>query len=329
MAGGGYLTTAPVRMVIMQPVPVFRQPFVTSASVRKPEDTYEIGKVVGSGSFGVVHRVTDKQHGMDGVLKVMERSTAVNQASPEREVQLQTALAHPNIVRVYESFADPVRVQVVMELCHGGELRDAVDKQPAAGSEAGARYLFKQVMDAVCYMHSQGIAHRDLKLENFLIKERDAVLTECTVKLIDFGFAARFTPGAPVLTTICGSPAYVAPEVFSGYPYGERCDVWSCGIILYYLLSRQLPFAGDSFDDIIQNVTRQPLSFPSQTWRGISKKAREFVDRMCCRDVARRYSAEQALDSMWLQVDEMPVLTTSIHWQGQEDLRLVGAMGGA
>jgi len=221
-----------------------------------------------------------------------------------------------------------VRVQLVMELCSGGELRDVLDRRPSACTEAEARPIFGQVMDAVCYMHSQGIAHRDLKLENFLLQEQQEVLSMCAVKMIDFGFATRFTAGEKSLRTICGSPVYAAPEVFSGHPYDERCDVWSCGVILYYLLSRQMPFGGDTFEDIAQNVARQPLAFPSESWRSTSRKARELISRTCCRDVAKRYSAEQAFESLWLQVNEVPVLTPGIFQQGQDCLE-VAAVGGA
>merc|ERR1712032_916633 len=105
------------------------------------------------------------------------------------------------------------------------------------------------------------IAHRDLKLENLMLKDNDVPVTNNTIKLIDFGLSQRFTPGIPSLTGIVGSPSFIAPEVLSGKPYNKECDVWSCGVIMYMLVSGTAPFPGCTQDAILKSVMRHQLRF--------------------------------------------------------------------
>jgi len=160
-------------------------------------------------------------------------------------------------------------------------------------------------MQAVHYMHSQGLAHRDLKLENFLIAEPDASLLQCTIKLIDFGLAARFEIGSASLRTVCGTPAYMAPEIFRKSPYNENCDVWSCGVILYTMLSGDLPFKGDSVDELVRNIQARPILFHPRVWSSVSRRARSLVKRTCCKAVAQRSSAQKVLADDWLKASEV------------------------
>jgi len=167
-------------------------------------------------------------------------------------------------------------------------------------------------MQAVDYMHCKGVAHRDLKLDNFLVKQCEASLLQSTIKLIDFGLAACFEVGAAAaLKTICGTPEYMAPEIFRPDPYSEKCDVWSCGVILYFLLSGELPFSGENLDELIQNLKAKPVSFCPHAWMSVSEVAQSLVRRTLHKRVAERFSAQQVLADGWLQAlpaeEEEPV----------------------
>jgi len=119
--------------------------------------------------------------------------------------------------------------------------------------------------------------------------------------LIDFGFSARFSPGAGDLRTICGTPHFMAPEVLSRRPYDEKCDVWSCGIILYFMLCGACPFDGEDLEEIFDAVRREPLRMYGFAWRGVSKEARSLVVLLLRRIPRTRLSAQQVLESPWLR----------------------------
>ena len=140
---------------------------------------------------------------------------------------------------------------LVLELCEGGDLFHNI-KQSRYFSEAKAAQVIKQVLSAVNYMHKQRVVHRDLKPENILVdKESD------TLKIADFGTAA-FLRQTQALTEVVGTPYYMAPEVLRG-KYDEKCDVWSCGVILYILLCGAPPFNGHSETEILDKIKHHPL----------------------------------------------------------------------
>jgi len=274
---------------------------------RRVADCYEVGEVLGQGGFGTVSLARGRQCDRECVLKVVDRDVVPNAAKLDQEVEIHAALDHPNIVRIYERFMEEQQLCIVMELCRGGELLAAVEKEGGVCSEAQTRNIFVQVMQAVNHMHRQGLVHRDLKLENFLIKEHSAPLAECTIKLIDFGLAARFTAGKANLKTMCGTPHYMAPEIFSEAPYDEKCDVWSCGVILYALLSGDLPFYGESVAEVIRDVKSRPLQFRSDAWSSVREDAKRLVMHTCTKVIARRYSAQEVLADAWLRKTEVDV----------------------
>merc|ERR1719193_1247360 len=140
-----------------------------------------------------------------------------------------------------------------MELCQGGDLAQALDER-GRFVESEAQHVFSHVMRAVRYMHSKSLAHRDLKLDNFLLQHRDVPLQRNVVKAIDFGFAAKFTLGAKTLKTVCGTPGFAAPAVWAGGPYDEACDIFSCGVILFCMLGGRCPFEGSTASMLIRHT---------------------------------------------------------------------------
>lgn len=175
-------------------------------------------------------------------------------------------LDHPNILRLIDYFEDPKYVYLVLELCTGGELFDRII-QNKFYNEEDARMIFRQIMSALQYCHSNGVVHRDLKPENFImISPKDPF----TLKIIDFGLSRTFNNDRvlrempsddgnrrrktrAVLKTKAGTPFYIAPEVLTGN-YSEKCDVWSVGVILYILLCGYPPFYGESNKQILDAV---------------------------------------------------------------------------
>ena len=152
-------------------------------------------------------------------------------------------------------------------------------------------------MRALNYMHkTSNIVHRDVKAENVLFKSEDP--TDLTIKLCDFGFAIKVPEGnSPKhLNSLVGSPYYIAPEVFQGDGYDYRCDLWSVGVLLYYMLSKgSFPFKGDTPDEIFQNIKKEPIVFDGHVWDGVSQSAKDLTRKLLVKCPDARIEAVEAL----------------------------------
>jgi len=153
------------------------------------------------------------------------------------EIDILKNLDHPNILRLYEVFEDKKFIYLVTEFCEAGELFDEIVKRQRF-DERDAAIIIKQLLSAIAYCHSKSVCHRDLKPENILIDNKETL----SIKLIDFGTSQKFDTEEK-MELILGTAYYIAPEVLKG-EYDEKCDVWSCGVILYILLSGSPPFNG-------------------------------------------------------------------------------------
>lgn len=178
-------------------------------------------------------------------------------------------------------------------LCTGGELLDRVLGRKFF-SEEDAAHVMRQLLSAVAYCHSRKVAHRDLKLENLLFSSHDK---DAALKIADFGMA---TNCEVEMTTRIGTPLYIAPEVLTR-SYTEKCDVWSCGVILYMLLSGLPPFVASSEVELYQKIQRGIYSLTGPRWNGVTKGAIDLLQNMMMRDPKKRFSALEALNHPWIQ----------------------------
>jgi calcium-dependent protein kinase len=178
------------------------------------------------------------------------------------EINIMIQIDHPNIIKLYEVFEDNRYIHLIMEMCTGGELFDRImDRitKKKLYTEREAAVIFKQMMSAICYCHSQNICHRDLKPENLLLVNNDE---DAPVKVIDFGLSKIFSEENHKMTTKVGTAYYVSPEVLAG-DYDEKCDIWSAAVILYILLTGEPPFNGPNDNDIYKKILTKKFSFPS------------------------------------------------------------------
>lgn len=284
---------------------------IPNNSGHSPADTYDVDRRdLGTGAFGTVRKAKNRKTGQYVALKTIKRSGIPNIQAFQNEVNINIGLDHPNVVKLYETFEDRQNVYLALEMCVGGDLFDAIIE---AGhfTERDASRLMNQLLHAVFYMHKVAyVAHRDLKPENFLLKERGVPLASNTLKIIDFGIAKKFRPGKSDLKTKAGTAYYVAPEVMQG-KYNEKCDVWSCGVIMYILLSGAPPFAGDDDDEVMAAVAKGELDFSMTEFRRVSGEAKKLMRSMCNLNVATRYSAEQAVRHPWIEHPSMSDTNTS------------------
>jgi len=266
---------------------------------------YRLGKTLGVGTFGKVklaQRITD---GKLVAIKCLNRSRIVLAAQGgrlAREIQLLKLLNHPNVIRLYEVLHTPAEVLMVMEYVEGGDLLEVLNTQ-ARFKEEEARHLFAQIVCGVSFCHSLGVAHRDLKPENILIERRGA---DIKIRVADFGLSTLMSAGE-FLSTACGSPHYVAPEVlnFDGTARydGRESDVWSLGVILHVLLRYKLPFEAESTTLLYKKIRQGLPSLPSV----LTPSARELLQRMLEVRPELRITLDQVSASEWLRLEvEVP-----------------------
>lgn len=260
---------------------------------------------MGSGISGLVrlckHRATGAKYAVKCLdLGLIESEEGLQQLRDEIAIMCQ--LDHPNIIRLEEVYESPSEIYLVQELCLGGELFDRLDEQPDYHyTESQCAKLVKQMLCAVRYIHSKGIIHRDLKLENFLFSSRDA---DSELKMIDFGLSKHFKLGEVQYEAV-GTPYTVAPEVIRG-SYDEHCDVWAIGVITYLLLSGDPPFGGcggpESLMQVRSNILAGRFKFePVEVWKIVSDDAKNFICELLVTDPTKRPTAKQCQKSQWLQ----------------------------
>uniref|UniRef100_A0A0E0GUP4 non-specific serine/threonine protein kinase n=1 Tax=Oryza nivara TaxID=4536 RepID=A0A0E0GUP4_ORYNI len=265
------------------------------------KDLYTIGKKLGQGQFGTTYLCVEKATGREFACKSIAKRKLLTQEDVEdvrREIQIMHHLAgHANVVSIVGAYEDAVAVQLVMQLCAGGELFDRII-QRGHYSEKAAAQLARVIVGVIEACHSLGVMHRDLKPENFLFIHQKE---DSPLKAIDFGLSIFFKPGE-TFTDVVGSPYYVAPEVLMKH-YGREVDVWSAGVIIYILLSGVPPFWDESEQGIFEQVLKGDLDFSSEPWPNISESAKDLVRKMLIRDPKKRLTAHEALCHPWVCVD--------------------------
>jgi calcium-dependent protein kinase len=260
-------------------------------------DIYDVAKEsIGAGRFGTVTKGMhkDKENGV--AIKVIPFKTEEDVDAIEQELEIMSKLMHnSSIVTLHESFQDVVNVYIVMDLCNGGTLLDRI-VQSGKFSELDAAKVMLQILTALQCLHDLRICHRDIKPENFMYVDKD--VEEGFLKMIDFG-GATFVHHGEFLSTMVGTPSYVAPEVLQG-KYNETCDIWSAGIVLYVLLSGTAPFKGDTDEQVITQARLGNISVETPSWENVSEEAKDVVRELCQMRASDRPSAEEAMDMRWL-----------------------------
>lgn len=166
-------------------------------------------------------------------------------------------------------------------------------------SERIAIRIMKQVVSAILYCHLNGIVHRDIKSDNILFLTEDI---HSPVKLIDFGISVKFEKDTK-LKDKTGTVLYIAPEVISG-SYDEKCDIWSCGVLMYMMLSGTPPFNGSSRQEVMAKIKKGKFTFSGKIWTLISEEGKDLIKKMLTLDPARRPSCREVLSHPWFTKDE-------------------------
>lgn len=285
-------------------------------------------EVVGQGAFAVVKKAVERATGKTYAVKIINRRKVMgNFDGVARELEVLQKLNHPRIVRLKGFFEDAENYYMLMDFVSGGDLMDFVAAHGAVGEDAG-REITRQILEAVRYIHSMGISHRDLKPDNILIEQDDPVL----VKLTDFGLA-KVQGNGTFMKTFCGTLAYVAPEIIDGRytdnkknwgssnnnneevggeadgiekhnEYSSLVDMWSMGCLVYVILTGHLPFSGSTPQQLYKQIGHGSYhEGPLKDCR-ISDEARDFIDCLLQVDPSNRLTAEKALTHRWIKMGQ-------------------------
>ena len=257
------------------------------------EKDYIIGNKIGSGAFAIVKKVTTKDGKHERALKIIKKQKGTAEARLHLEVEILKKLVHPNIMQIFEFYEDKKYFYIICELCEGGELFDKISELGSFSEHDAANIMF-QLLSAVGYIHANHIVHRDLKPENILLDTKKGNI----IKIIDWG-TARFFNSGKKMNHISGTPYYIAPEVLNE-KYDEKCDVWSCGVILYILLCGYPPFNAEQDDLILEKIKIGKFSFPHEEWDSVSQMAKDFITTLLEYNPKKRPSALEALSNIWI-----------------------------
>lgn len=263
----------------------------------KIEDEYKIRRIsLGSGSFGDVKKGIHIETNEIRAIKIIPKTYNFSdeQKNLIKEIIIMKKLDHPNIVKIFEFFEDQDFIYIIMEFLEGGELFNML-KTKKTFSEKESAEILKNILEGINYLHSKDIIHRDLKPENILFTKNGIL------KIVDFGSSTVIKSKRKIKQY--GTPYYVAPEVLRG-KYGTKCDIWSCGVILYSLLSGFPPFNGDCEREILQSVKRGKFSFDTCEFEFVSDQARDIICKMLEKNVKKRISAEECLKHPFFNVLE-------------------------
>jgi serine/threonine protein kinase len=253
---------------------------------------YHVLERIGEGSFGKVYKGRRKYTGQAVALKFISKhgKSEKDLNNLRQEIDILRKLNHENVIMMFDQFETERDFCVVTEYAQG-ELFQILEDDHSLPEEE-VQKIARQLVKALYYLHSNSIVHRDMKPQNILIG------TNGQVKLCDFGFARAMSSNTIVLTSIKGTPLYMAPELVKEQPYNHTADLWSLGVILYELLVGQPPFYTNSIYTLINLIVKDPVKYPP----GISPEFKHFLQGLLNKEPSRRLSWPKLLDHPFLQV---------------------------
>ena len=267
----------------------------------KPDEDYKKVKFLGEGSFAAVYSVENRITGEVRAMKIINKNPNCSIDDDKEifnEINILRTMDHPNILKIFEFYSNKESYSIVTELCSGGELfQEIIDKGPF--NEKYCSYVMYQIFSAINYLHKLNIIHRDLKPENILIVKKDKNKFPY-IKICDFGTSKIFSKNS-LQNQLVGSSYYIAPEILNGKNYNEKCDIWSCGVILYILLSGRPPFIGKDENEIAENVKKGNYDLTQSPFHMISNEAKDLIKNCLNIDPKKRISAENALNHNWIK----------------------------
>ncbi|XP_066443665.1 aurora kinase A [Eleutherodactylus coqui] len=253
-------------------------------------DDFEIGRPLGKGKFGNVYLAREKQSKFILALKVLFKSQ-LEKAGVEhqlrREVEIQSHLRHPNILRLYGYFHDATRVYLILDYAPRGELYRELQRCRQFDDQRSATYI-TELADALLYCHSKKVIHRDIKPENLLLGSSGEL------KIADFGWSVHAPSSRR--TTLCGTLDYLPPEMIEGRMHDEKVDLWSLGVLCYEFLVGKPPFEAETHQETYRRISKVEYQFPPYVIEG----ARDLISKLLKHNPNHRLPLKDILDHPWI-----------------------------
>lgn len=257
-------------------------------------DGYEKLELLGKGGFACVYRAQCRRTGHQVAIKEIDIWTMKKQNMIDRvrqEVKIHSQLKHPSILELFTFFEDCRHVYLVLELCHNGELLQYLKHNGNRLSEIEARYIIKQVVEGLLYLHKHNIVHRDMTLTNLLLTK------DMRVKIADFGLATQLNSREEKHMTMCGTPNYISPEIATRSSHGLETDLWGLGCLLYTLLVGRPPFDTDAIKSTLTKVVMSDFSLPNY----LSNKAKDLINCLLRKNPRERINLQGVLIHSFMQ----------------------------
>ena len=253
---------------------------------------YLYGRQIGHGAFGQVNLALHIASGRLVAIKIFAKKNLRNTRAKEKimtEIETLSNFHHPFINQILDNFETSTHIFIVMEyVC--GDLLGFIRKRSKL-SESVSKIIFKQLIEGLKYIHKKHFVHRDIKLDNILID-----LTN-TIKICDFGVSKHFDDKNEIMFDHCGTPAYIAPEIFEHTGYkGPACDIWSAGVTLYYMLAGEQPFKAGSISELEKIIKAGDF----KEIEGVSKEANNLLSKILQVNPKARLSLDEILNHKWL-----------------------------
>ena len=264
-------------------------------------DYYEMLDNLGEGIFGSVKLGVEKKTNQRVAIKIIKKNKAKESDIElvRNEIDIMKLCYHPNVIHLLDHFENGEYIFIVMEYIKGGCLTDYLKKNEFDFSEKRAAEIIYQLAKGLKYLHKYGIIHRDLKPDNIMLTEAS---DKGNVKIMDFGLS-KILGKKEKSTDGFGTLTFVSPEVLVRKPYNKEVDIWSLGVILYLMLSGELPF--DDPDDNEQNIAKaivyQDVKFPSEKFGKRSKAVIELIQRCLTKDPKARIKVDEIIKSDWIK----------------------------
>ena len=263
-------------------------------------DYYELKEVIGKGKFGVVNLGIHKKTQQQVAVKIINKDSIKTVEDKELvriEIGILKLCHHPNVVRLLDHLENEDYIFIVMEYIEGGTLGQYFKKKNFNFSERQASSIMSQIANGVKYLHRYGIVHRDLKPDNIMITQQNDF---GVIKIMDFGLS-KIVSTQEKMVDGYGTLSYVAPEVLLRTPYNKEVDIWSMGVILYYMLCGHLPFKGNKEVIIAEKIVNDDLEFDEEEWEIRSKKVRELISSCLKKEPEERITIDEFLNHPWFK----------------------------
>ena len=270
-------------------------------SLIKQIGNYKLGEEIGSGAFGKVilgiHITTGEKVAIKILDKIILSQTPEDYELVRQELNILKIVKHKYIVQLYEILETPQHIFIIMEYCEGQDIMDYILTRSRLSEDESLKY-FQQLINALYYLHSQNITHRDIKIDNLLLDKN------LDLKLIDFGLSTKYRDDR-LLNQPCGTVVYAAPEVLDCREYhGMLADVWSSGIVLFGMLSGFLPF-GDPDDEVNKRlVLKGKIEIP----KFFSREVTDLLKHMLDINPLTRYTLEEIMTHPWFNKNKFKLI---------------------